>query len=308
MASKPTDGPVEAFRQVTAATMRAMAHEPELQLTFAPEPATMRGNEARLPMPSREVAKEEAAIIRGEADAMSLRLRFHDEALHRKRAPHGAMARQIFNAVEQARCEARGARRMAGTAQNLAAAVEERCRTQGFARVTEREAAPLVEVVGLLAREAFAGQAVPQSARKMVDLWRPWIESKAGSDFSQLSKVVDDQAAFAEMARRLIEDLELGETDASESEAEDDQGQGQQDQDQAQQGTQGDAEQDSADDASSGESREEAGEEGAEGASEATRPSRPSSTRSSMPRRCATPRSWRGCACISTSSSAISRR
>jgi cobaltochelatase CobT len=268
MASKPSDGPVEAFRQVTAATMRAMAHEPELQLTFAPEPATLRGSEARLPMPSREVAKEEAAIIRGEADAISLKLRFHDEALHRKRAPQGTMARQVFNAVEQARCEARGARRMAGTAQNLAAAVEERCRTQGFARVTEREAAPLVEVVGLLAREAFSGQAVPQSARKMVELWRPWIEAKAGSDFSQLSRMVDDQAAFAEMARRLIEDLELGEADGAESEAEDEQGQGQENQDQAQQGTQGDSEQDSADDASSGESREEAGEEGAEGASE----------------------------------------
>ena len=124
MASKPSDGPVEAFRQVTAAAMRAIAHEPELQVTFAPEPAVIRGNDVRLPVPSREMAKEEVAVIRGEADAMSLRLRFHDEKLHRKRAPSGAMARQVFNAVEQARCEARGARRMSGTAQNLAAAVE----------------------------------------------------------------------------------------------------------------------------------------------------------------------------------------
>ena len=166
MANKPNDGPVEAFRQVTAAAMRAVAHEPELQVTFAPEPAAIRGNDVRLPVPSRELAREEVAIIRGEADAMSLRLRFHDEALHRKRAPGGAMARQIYNIVEQARCEARGARRMTGTAANLSAAIEERCRTQGFARVTEKESAPLVEVVGLLAREAFAGQAVPQSARK----------------------------------------------------------------------------------------------------------------------------------------------
>ncbi len=268
MASKPSDGPVEAFRQVTAAAMRAISHEPELQVTFAPEPAVIRGNDVRLPVPSREMAKEEVAVIRGEADAMSLRLRFHDEKLHRKRAPSGAMARQVFNAVEQARCEARGARRMAGTAQNLAAAVEERCRTQGFARVTEREAAPLVEVVGLLAREAFAGAAVPQSARKMVDLWRPWIESRAGKDLSQLASVVDDQAAFADVARRLIEDLELGDADAAESDADENQGQGQQDQDQAQQGTQGEAEEESSDSDSSGESREEAGDEDAEGAAD----------------------------------------
>jgi cobaltochelatase CobT len=270
MANKPSDGPVEAFRQVTAAAMRAIAREPELQVTFAPEPAGLRGNEARLPAPSREVAREEAAVIRGEADAISLKLRFHDEVLHRRRAPSGAVARQVFNAVEQARCEARGARRMAGVANNLAAASEERCRTQGFARVTDREAAPLVEAVGLLAREAFAGQAIPQSARRMVDLWRPWIEAKAGTDFARLAKAIDNQAAFADLARRLIEDLELGEPEASEAEADEDQGQGQQEQDQAQQGTQGEAEQDTADDGMSGESREEAGDEGAEGAAEDT--------------------------------------
>ncbi|MBM3522819.1 MAG: cobaltochelatase subunit CobT [Alphaproteobacteria bacterium] len=268
MANKPSDGPVEAFRQVTAAAMRAIAHEPELQVTFAPEPPAIRGNDVRLPVPSRELARDEVAIIRGESDAMSLRLRFHDATLHRKRAPGGAMARQIFNAVEQARCEARGARRMAGTALNLSAALEERCRTQGFARVTEKESAPLVEVVGLLAREAFAGQRVPQSARKMVDLWRPWIEAKAGSDLSRLADKIHDQAAFADLARRLIEDLELGEADAAESEADDNQGQGQDNQDQAQQGTQGESEQDSAEESMSGESREDAGDEGAEGAAE----------------------------------------
>jgi cobaltochelatase CobT len=270
MANKPSDTPVEAFRQVTAAAMRAIAREPELQVAFAPEPAGLRGNEARLPAPSREVTREETAIIRGEADAISLKLRFHDETLHRRRAPTGALARQVFNAVEQARCEARGARRMAGVANNLAAASEERCRTQGFARVTEREAAPLVEAVGLLAREAFAGQSIPQSARRMVELWRPWIEAKAGTDFDKLARAVDNQAAFADLARRLIEDLELGEPEAAESEPEDDQGQGQQEQEQAQQGAQGEADQDAADDGMSGESREEAGDEGAEGAAEDT--------------------------------------
>ena len=122
--AKPGDGPVEAFRQVTGAAMRAVAHEPELQVAFAPEPPALRGAEARLPLPSRELAREEVAIVRGEADAMALKLRHHDEAIHRKTAPGGAMSRQIFNAVEQARCEAMGARRMAGTALNLAAALE----------------------------------------------------------------------------------------------------------------------------------------------------------------------------------------
>jgi cobaltochelatase CobT len=268
MANRPGDGPVEEFRQVTAAAMRAIAHEPELQVNFAPEPPAIRGNDVRLPAPSRELPKEEVAVIRGEADAMSLRLRFHDERVHRKRQPSGAMARQIFNVVEQARCEALGARRMIGTHLNLSAALEERCRVQGFSRISDRESAPLVEVVGLLAREAMSGQPVPQSARKMVDLWRPWIESRAGNDFVQLAKTLEDQGRFADLARRLIQDLELGDTDMADAEDDPEQGQGDDNQDQAQQGTQGEAEKESDESAMSGESREAPGDEDGEGAAE----------------------------------------
>ena len=69
MAGKPSDGPVEAFRQVTGAAMRAIARDPELQVAFAPEPAALRGKEARLPAPSREVAREEMAAVAALRDA-----------------------------------------------------------------------------------------------------------------------------------------------------------------------------------------------------------------------------------------------
>jgi cobaltochelatase CobT len=121
---KPNDGPVEAFRQVTAATMRAVSHDPQVQVTFAPEGATLRGAEARLPMPSRDLPPGEVAIVRGEADAMALRLRHHDAEIHARRQPSGAMSRAIFEAVEQARCEALGARQMSGVKANLAAALD----------------------------------------------------------------------------------------------------------------------------------------------------------------------------------------
>ena len=35
--AKPNDGPIETFRQLTASTMRAIAHKPELTVNFAPE-------------------------------------------------------------------------------------------------------------------------------------------------------------------------------------------------------------------------------------------------------------------------------
>ncbi|MFN8759624.1 MAG: cobaltochelatase subunit CobT [Tagaea sp.] len=269
MPLRDKDGPVEQFRQVTASAMRAIARAPELSVAFAPEGALLRGNEARLPAPGRDLPAGEVAIVRGEADAISLKLRHHDEKVHLKRAPAGQLGRAIYDAVEQARCEALGAKRMQGVAKNLGAALDERCRQAGYARVADREQAPIVDAVALLARETFTGQAPPESAKRMVDLWRPWIEARAGGDLSQLAKALDDQTAFADAARRLIQDLELGEEQGEATEP-DESNDDEESQDDAQESGEAEAagDQSSAEAMMGSETRDAAGEDGGEGEGE----------------------------------------
>ena len=82
------DQPAEEFRRVTAAAMRAIAEREDVTLVYGSE-ARLVDNQARLPIPSRDFTEKEIAALRGEADAMALRLRFHDEGLHATRAPQG---------------------------------------------------------------------------------------------------------------------------------------------------------------------------------------------------------------------------
>lgn len=215
------ENPVERFRRVTAAAMRAIAGRDDVTVAFTPDPAGLVGTEARLPPPSKDPTVGEVSQLRGEADSMALKLRHHDAELHTKGLPAGATARAIFHAVEQVRCEALGARRMAGVALNLAAAVDERCRNRDYAQITEREDAPLAEVIGLLTRECLVGISPPESARQMVNLWRPILESRAGKDLADLKKHIDDQDAYARAVRRLIHDLELGDEDSAKTDRDD---------------------------------------------------------------------------------------
>ncbi len=226
--AKPNEGPVEAFRQTTAAAMRAVAHRPDVNVTFVPENPSLRGGQAFLPLPSRDLPPGEVAVVRGEADSLALKLRHHDEKVHRAHLPAGGLSRAIFDAVEQARCEILGARRMQGVAANLGAALEERCRAQGYSRIADREAAPFAEVISLLAREALFGRPPPEAARKMVDLWRPWVESRAGADLTALAKLIENQPAYAQAVRQMLSDLELGEDDAPATEPESDPSKGEQ--------------------------------------------------------------------------------
>src|SRR5579863_2954847 len=113
--------PTEIFKRATAATLRAIAERDDLQVGFGPEQPGLAGSRVKLPNPARDLPPEETAQLRGVADSLALRLRYHDAAVHGKRAPRAALARAVFEAVEQARVEALGARRMAGVAQNLGA-------------------------------------------------------------------------------------------------------------------------------------------------------------------------------------------
>src|ERR1700688_2172726 len=201
------DNPLEDFRQVTAAALRAVSGEPEANVTFTPDRPSLAGNQARLPMPSRELPPDEVAVVRGEADGFALRLRHHDAGLHAKRQPSGPTSRAIFDAIEQVRVEALGARHMVGVQSNLAAARVEECRQRGYHRIRTKEDAPLADVVGLLAREVLTGESPPPAARPMVDLWRSALEGKVGRDLAELSHCLADQARYADAARQLIRHL-----------------------------------------------------------------------------------------------------
>ena len=95
-------------------------------------------------------------------------------------APKAGPARAVFEAVERARIEALGANRMPGMAANLSARVEDQYGHGRYAEITERADAPLEDALSLIVRERLTGAAPPETAKAMVDLWRPWIEERAG--------------------------------------------------------------------------------------------------------------------------------
>ncbi len=158
----------EPFKRALASCTRALARHPELEVVFsADKPSLITGPEgakARLPEPPRKANPREAAILRGLADSFALRLACHNDAVHRRHAPQNPAARALFDAVEQARVEAIGARRMQGVASNLTAMLDDRYHRSPFAEAQTREEAPLEDAVAMLARERLTGLKPPPGA------------------------------------------------------------------------------------------------------------------------------------------------
>jgi len=198
-----------------------MAHEPELELSFTTEAPSASLKQLRVPMPGRNLPREQVAEARGFADSFALRERHHNPKLHARNAPADANARAVFDAVEQARVEALGSRGMAGVRANLGHALDMRLRSDPLTRARNRAEVPLASALGLIVRERLTGEKAPVIAEGGLALVRGWIEEKAGADLDALGMTLDDQGAFARLATRLLEDLELIEAQPEATDPED---------------------------------------------------------------------------------------
>jgi cobaltochelatase CobT len=207
---KPPAPPNDPFKRALAGCMRALAASPDLEVSFGADRPRLAGVRARLPDPPRKPSAEEIAVTRGLGDSMALRIACHDAAIHRRLSPEGRNARAVFDAAEQARIEAVGSNRMVGVAGNLTSMLDERFRRAKLDAVSERSEAPLEDAISLVVRERLTGKAPPPSGKAVVDLWRPWIEEKAGADLDRLAASIENQAEFGDLIRELISSLDMG--------------------------------------------------------------------------------------------------
>lgn len=215
----------EAFKRALIHSTRALSAQRDVEVGFGGEHAAVQGKSARIPLPARVLDEASAAIARGESDAAALRLAHHDSLAHARLSPTGAEARAVFAALENARCEAIGAMALKGVGDNLAASLEKIIADKAYDRQNSADASSMADAAALLLRERLTGRAPPAAAESIMNIWRDELEAKAGESLNALADTasLDDQEAFAALARTLIRDLDLDDDDRGDEETDDQQ-------------------------------------------------------------------------------------
>ena len=208
--TKPSDNPADPFKKALAEATRTMADDPDMTVTYSVDPAGMTKEGVRLPQVSRRMTRDEVMLARGTADAFAMRRKYHNEATSARYNPTGQLARDIYDAMEVARCEAMGARAMPGTATNIDAKIAHEAERKGYAQITSAADAPLPLAAGYLVRHLATGRDLPKGAENVMNLWRGFIEEQAAGTLQNVDHVLADQAAFARLARKVIADLGYG--------------------------------------------------------------------------------------------------
>ncbi|SIS90145.1 cobaltochelatase subunit CobT [Phaeovulum vinaykumarii] len=208
--SKPIDNPADPFKRALADATRALSDHRELSVTYSVDPPGMAAGAMRLPQVTRRMTRDEILAARGTADAMAMRLRHQDPETYARFAPPGDMARDLYDAMETARCEALGAREMPGALSNIFARLGQEAERKGHGQLRSTNEAPLALAAGHLIRHLATGRDLPPAAAHLMELWRPFIEAQTADHLEDISQVLSDQAGFARLARQLIEDLGYG--------------------------------------------------------------------------------------------------
>jgi len=222
MAMNDKNKPAELLKEAVKSTMRALSGDAEVEVTYSADKPGLSGKQARLPSPTKALREDQVRHLRGLSDSMALRLKHHDARLHIKQQPASGLARDIYDALEQARVEAIGGNQMAGVADNLDTVIANRCKGDGLESAEEKGDVPLASALALLARERLTGRAVPENAAQSVEMVRDWIDDKAGDDLSSLLDCLEDQDSFGKVARKIIQDLDVETEDGEDVEQDDD--------------------------------------------------------------------------------------
>ncbi|MXP25849.1 cobaltochelatase subunit CobT [Altererythrobacter indicus] len=216
--------PLDRFRLALTGATRALGRDPEADVSWSQDKPQDVGKSMRVPMPARSLPAEQVREARGAADSFALKMRFHDDVMHRRNMPTEPKARACYDAIERARYEALGENNYTGIRDNLESAIVSRTKSDPISKAQNFEDVPLQTAIGLMLREQLTGQPIPEAAREGVELVREFVESRTGDDFERLTQSLDDQKAFQSLSLDLLKHLDLVKQEEDDNSGEQDEG------------------------------------------------------------------------------------
>jgi cobaltochelatase CobT len=203
-------GPAELGERALIQATRALAGVKDLDVSFGPALPGQSGAAVRLPPVKWPLTATDAARVRGHADHLALRNAYHDPVLHARYRPSGSRARDVYDAVEDMRCQSLGGNVLAGVAQNLTAALNEALGRKTSTAPYGARPAPMAQALALMVRERLTGLPPPPAASELMVRWQDDLQRRVAGSLEQLAASVGDQQQYAFALHDLVQDLDLG--------------------------------------------------------------------------------------------------
>ena len=199
----------ETVKKALSETTRAISKKSDLNINFESETNKHDQTNVQLSRISNKKTKNEILNARGESDAQALFIRYHDKKIDQKYAPQGDIALNLFNEMEQARCEAIGGIIYPGAAKNIENNVEKKSK-KFFENSEPNKKFPLQDSLTLLIKKKSSNLKLSENSEKGLKMWEDFILNESKSNFTKIIGSIANQEEFAKLSRNIIKDLGYG--------------------------------------------------------------------------------------------------
>ena len=199
----------ETVKKALSETTRAISKKSDLNVNFESETNKHDQTNVQLSRISNKKTKNEILNARGESDAQALFIRYHDKKIDQKYAPQGDIALNLFNEMEQARCEAIGGIIYPGAAKNIENNVEKKSK-KFFENSEPNKKFPLQDSLTLLIKKKASNLKLSENSEKGLKMWEDFILNESKSNFIKIIESISNQEEFAKLSRNIIKDLGYG--------------------------------------------------------------------------------------------------
>ena len=201
------------FKKALTVTIKSISKNDNVEVNFVNETPSIEGNFINITEPNLTSIKKNLTYLRAEADSLALEFRLHSKEIHKNFIVENETSNEIFNAVEQARIEAKGASIFKGIRANITKKhILDLKKNQSI-----NSASSLAEAFRYVTYEKLLDIDLGKSNTNYRNILKTKLGDRYENFFKDLKKQINNQELYGKKMMDILDDLNLLYNDGKEN-------------------------------------------------------------------------------------------
>ena len=198
---------INNFKKAISSTLRAISKKKDIDINFGTD-AYVDSNSVTLPLPSIKLEDLEKREIRGVADSIALKFKYHNRKTHESLKPKSKVANKIFDSIEDARYESLGIIEYSGIKNNLEKNMEAKYKNNHINKLINRNEIAIEDAAKLIIQEKLTNKKLSKDLLDITNTWRKDLEPIIQQSIDDLKFNILKQKDFSTISLKLSKELQ----------------------------------------------------------------------------------------------------
>jgi cobaltochelatase CobT len=214
----------EKLRQALASTIRVISDDLEIKQKNKDNKSSNKFDFFEL---DNLTSKIDFIKARAEADSSALKRKFSSDEIYKKNLPNNSSCKSLYSIAEKIRYETLGSKMLKGIEKNLKDNYSQMINLKRKDQLKTKEDVPVAEAFELYMLKNFYDIKLNSLSSKMLNFWEQEFDQSISKHINFLKNNFEDQNAYGSKFSKILQDMDIFQTEDNEETKEDNQDEGQ---------------------------------------------------------------------------------